>query len=55
MKQGHIYAQGSPVEVMTEAMVREVFGLESRILPDPVTGTPMCIPISQRTLVRDDL
>ncbi|MBD1853552.1 ABC transporter ATP-binding protein [Leptolyngbya sp. ST-U4] len=55
MKQGHIYAQGSPVEVMTGAMVREVFGLESRIVPDPVTGTPMCIPISQRTLVRDDL
>ncbi|MBD2024451.1 ABC transporter ATP-binding protein [Leptolyngbya sp. FACHB-711] len=55
MKQGHIYAQGSPVEVMTEAMVREVFGLESRIVPDPIAGTPMCIPISQRTLVRDDL
>jgi iron complex transport system ATP-binding protein len=49
VKQGGVYAHGSPAEVMTEAMVREVFGLDSRIIPDPVTGTPMCIPLS-RTL-----
>ncbi|WP_088889168.1 ABC transporter ATP-binding protein [Leptolyngbya ohadii] len=53
MHQGAIYAQGSPIEVMTEEMVREVFRLESRIMADPVTGTPMCIPISQRTLVKE--
>jgi iron complex transport system ATP-binding protein len=48
MQQGAIYAQGSPAEVMTEKMVQEVFRLQSRIVPDPVMGTPMCIPISQR-------
>jgi hypothetical protein len=28
-------------------MVREVFGLEVRIIPDPVVGTPLCIPIGR--------
>ncbi|NEQ20628.1 MAG: ABC transporter ATP-binding protein [Microcoleus sp. SIO2G3] len=49
MRQGYIYAQGSPNTVMTEAMVSEVFGLESRIVPDPMTGTPMCVPVSRRS------
>ncbi|MCU0569991.1 MAG: ABC transporter ATP-binding protein [Oculatellaceae cyanobacterium Prado106] len=54
MYQGTIFAQGVPGEVMTEAMVREVFGLESRIVRDPVAGTPLCIPISQRSASRKD-
>lgn len=49
MKQGQIYALGTPDAVMTEAMVEEVFGLESRILPDPLTATPMCVPVSRRS------
>ncbi len=55
MRQGHIYALGKPETVMSEAMVQEVFGLESRIVPDPLTGTPMCVPVSRKskTLIRD--
>ncbi|MBE9180598.1 ABC transporter ATP-binding protein [Oculatella sp. LEGE 06141] len=49
MRQGCIYAQGIPTKVMTEAMVREVFGLESRIVADPVAGTPMCVPIGRKS------
>ncbi|MBD3885716.1 ABC transporter ATP-binding protein [Phormidium tenue FACHB-886] len=51
MQQGHIYAQGHPAEVMTEGMVQDVFGLKSRIVRDPVAGTPMCVPISRRSRV----
>ncbi|MGJ3249468.1 MAG: ABC transporter ATP-binding protein [Elainellaceae cyanobacterium] len=50
MKHGQIYAQGVPQSVMTERMVREVFGLESCIIPDPVTGTPLCIPLGRRVV-----
>ncbi len=25
--------------------MQAVFGLDSRVIPDPVTGTPMCVPI----------
>lgn len=51
LRKGQIVAQGIPTEVMTEGMVREVFGLESRIFKDPVSGTPMCIPISRRSRI----
>lgn len=48
IEQGQIYDQGSPTQVMTEAMVHQVFGIESRIVPDPVVGTPMCVPLGRR-------
>lgn len=48
LKQGNIYAHGTPQEVMTEEVVREVFGLDCRIIADPIAGTPMCIPLSRR-------
>jgi len=49
IQQGEIYDQGRPKQVMTEAMVSNVFGVNSRIVPDPVVGTPMCVPLSRRT------
>ncbi|MBD2438443.1 ABC transporter ATP-binding protein [Nostoc sp. FACHB-110] len=45
VKKGKIYTAGDPNQVMTEEMVLDVFGLECRVIPDPVVGTPMCVPI----------
>lgn len=47
MKAGHIVAQGPPMKVVTPALVRDVFGLAARIIPDPVSGTPLCIPVGR--------
>ncbi|MBD2232798.1 ABC transporter ATP-binding protein [Phormidium tenue] len=47
LRDGEVLAQGQPQGVVTEALVRQVFGLESRIIRDPVAGTPLCIPVSQ--------
>ncbi|MDT7796649.1 MAG: iron-siderophore transport system ATP-binding protein [Actinomycetota bacterium] len=47
MKAGRIVASGKPVEVITEELVEEVFDVRCRITPDPVSGTPMVIPISR--------
>ena len=44
VKQGQIYAHGTPEKVITSELVRQVFGLESRIVPCPLFGTPTCIP-----------
>jgi len=44
MKDGVVVAQGPPAAVVTETMVRDVFGLACRVLPDPETGTPMVVP-----------
>jgi iron complex transport system ATP-binding protein len=56
MKGGAVVALGAPADVVTEELVREVFGLESRVIPDPVSGTPLIIPIGRHhTTVNDAL
>lgn len=44
MKAGRIVARGRPSEVVTAELVHEVFGLESVVVPDPVTGSPLVVP-----------
>jgi iron-siderophore transport system ATP-binding protein len=44
MKGGRIVAQGHPSEIVTADLVRDVFGLESVVVPDPVTGGPLVVP-----------
>ncbi|MEV0372265.1 ABC transporter ATP-binding protein [Streptomyces sp. NPDC050636] len=44
MKSGRIVAQGHPGKVVTAELVREVFGLGSVVVPDPVTGSPLVVP-----------
>jgi len=47
MREGRIAAQGAPANVLTAQMVATVFHIHARIVPDPVTSTPMCIPIGR--------
>ena len=47
MKAGAIAAQGAPNDIVTEELVRDVFGLESRVIPDPVSKTPMVVPLGR--------
>ncbi|MGC5030770.1 ABC transporter ATP-binding protein [Micromonospora sp. DT229] len=44
MKGGRVVAQGAPAEVVDADLMREVFGLPSVVMPNPVTGTPMVVP-----------
>lgn len=44
MKEGRVVAEGPPAEVVTADLVREVFGLESVVIPCPVTGAPLVVP-----------
>lgn len=44
MKDGEIFREGAPGDVVTEELVREVYGLECRVIPDPESGTPLVIP-----------
>lgn len=44
MKEGRVVAEGEPGAVVTAELVREVFGLESVVVPDPVTGSPLVVP-----------
>ncbi|RWR05724.1 ABC transporter ATP-binding protein [Paenirhodobacter populi] len=44
MRDGAIVAEGKPEQIVTEDLVREVFGLSALVMPDPLTGRPMVIP-----------
>ena len=44
MRDGRIVAQGPPAEVVTAALVEDVFGLPCVVVPDPETGTPLVVP-----------
>ncbi|WP_300008040.1 ABC transporter ATP-binding protein [Pseudonocardia sp.] len=48
MRDGRIVACGPPQEVITEDLLREVFGLDARVIADPVAGTPLVVPIGAR-------
>ncbi|WP_349827466.1 ABC transporter ATP-binding protein [Brevibacterium litoralis] len=47
MRDGEVYASGPPAEVLTPQSVRDVFGLESLVVPDPVSGGPLVVPIGR--------
>ncbi|MGH3821530.1 MAG: ABC transporter ATP-binding protein [Pseudonocardiaceae bacterium] len=48
MRDGRIVAEGPPQQVLTEAMLREVFELDAKIVTDPVSETPLVVPIGRR-------
>ncbi|MEJ1155362.1 ABC transporter ATP-binding protein [Microbacterium marmarense] len=41
---GRVIAHGAPNEVMTSGLIRDVFNIESEIITDPVSGTPIVLP-----------
>lgn len=42
---GQLIAQGTSHEVITEKIVRDVFGVESQVIAHPTTNKPLCLPI----------
>ena len=44
LSQGKIVADGTPEEVLTPALLAEVFRVKAHILRDPEAGTPVCLP-----------
>jgi iron complex transport system ATP-binding protein len=46
LRDGRVHAQGAPGSVVDATLVRDVFGLECRVIEDPVTRTPLCLPLA---------
>lgn len=44
---GRVQMAGTPEDVLTVDNVRQVFGLESRIITDPISGRPIMLPIGR--------
>jgi iron complex transport system ATP-binding protein len=47
LKDGRIVAEGAPSDVVTEELVEDVFGLTCRVVPDPVSHTPLVVPVGR--------
>jgi len=47
MRDGRVRSVGAPSSVLDAVLVQQVFGLESQIITDPVSGTPLVIPIGR--------
>lgn len=44
IKEGQVYAAGPPYQVFTQAMVRDVFGIETDVTVDPRSNSLYCVP-----------
>ncbi len=44
---GQLHVAGDPAEVLTPEVVRAVFGMESQVITDPVSGKPLVLPIGR--------
>ncbi|OCG75279.1 ABC transporter ATP-binding protein [Microbacterium sediminis] len=47
MRNGRLVASGAPEDVVTADLIRDVFGLEAQVIADPVSGTPLILPIGR--------
>jgi len=47
MRRGRVVAQGNPTEVVTPALLREVFDVNCRVLPEPGSGRPVVVPMNR--------
>ncbi|TDB82967.1 ABC transporter ATP-binding protein [Actinomadura sp. KC216] len=48
MRDGRIVAEGDPCEVVTSALVEDVFKLPCQVIDCPETGTPLVVPAARR-------
>lgn len=52
MAAGRIHRRGTAEEVVTPSNLKDVFGLEARVLSDPTSGRPMVLPIGRHRAIR---
>ncbi len=52
MAGGRLHAIGPPDAVLTASMVHQVFGIDSSIVTDPLSGRPMMLPIGRHRMAQ---
>jgi iron complex transport system ATP-binding protein len=55
MCEGRVVAHGAPADVLTREVVSEAFGLDALVMPDPLTQTPLVIPVPGGAHTAEDL
>ncbi|QFQ31157.2 ATP-binding cassette domain-containing protein [Janibacter melonis] len=54
LREGGLHACGEPGEILTPELVEAVFGIESSVIVDPVSGKPLMIPIGRHHAARGE-
>lgn len=44
---GGVHAAGRPADLLTPTLIRTVFGVDAVVIPHPVDGTPLCLPLAR--------
>lgn len=47
MKNGRLIAEGTPQDIITSTLIQETFQLECSVITDPVSNTPLILPIGR--------
>jgi iron complex transport system ATP-binding protein len=50
IKDGKVYAEGDPKEIVTEKLINDVFDINAKIIECPLFKTPMCITYQNLTI-----
>ncbi|MHA0856968.1 ABC transporter ATP-binding protein [Paenibacillus sp. CMAA1364] len=53
LRQGKLVAEGEPSKVITEEMIKDVFGLRCSVIEDPISGSPSVVPIGRYHVNRE--
>ncbi|QEO13459.1 ABC transporter ATP-binding protein [Agromyces intestinalis] len=53
MHGGRVVAEGAPSDVVTDRTVADAFGLEARVVVDPVVGSPLVVPVGPIVAARE--
>lgn len=54
VREGRLIADGPPREVVTSDLIGEVFALDAMVIPDPVSGAPLVLPLGRHHTARPD-
>ena len=47
LRDGSIIAEGPPGEIVTAELIERIYGMRCTIIPDPVAGTPLVVPLGR--------
>ena len=53
LNEGSIAADGAPVDVLNERVLRDVFGVRASVVADPRSGSPVCLPYERAPSAAD--
>ncbi|SHH65784.1 iron complex transport system ATP-binding protein [Sporobacter termitidis DSM 10068] len=52
VEKGSLISQGTPSEIITAKLMKQVFGLKCTVIRDPVSGSPFIVPVGRHHVTK---